>query len=113
MISSGQLALVRNDDLRDAIANWEGLLQDHEESQSLLVDEITLIYDPWLRTQTVFSRRGLQSQHFAPDYSGLMSSVRFENELLALVDRSQAIAREVQALKESAVSITRLLESEL
>jgi len=55
MISSGRLSLIRDDDLRAALAGWPQRLADHRESEDYVLAVIREQWVPWLTENTVLT----------------------------------------------------------
>ncbi len=109
LVGSGQLSLVLDATLRDRLANWRRLIEDHSDTQALLVREITEVYDPWLRSVVLLERRGHKARFVSADFAPAFDGFRLTSELIHVVDRTTVVLRELDRLRAETEGILELL----
>jgi len=90
LVSSGDLTLIRDHELREALARWAVLLEEHERIKVWFFDQWQTLHTPFLFEETVFTDIDSEYMGFqyppSPhpmDYGSLLRSRKFWN-LVAL-----------------------------
>ena len=120
LLGSGQLDLIQNVSLRDALAGWPARLEDLKEHElqdwGLAADRLSYLIAEYVPVADVWRGRlgGVQARsvHEA-DVEGLLRSRDFENLLGFRVAIKGGIRQDYQSLRAESERIVRLLRSEL
>ncbi len=110
LIASGQLSLISDKLLRAKLAQWNGLLDDHEAAQELLVTVLTNQYAPWLRSRVLVEADDLRSVRVKPDHDPLFEDFAFDNQLIQVVGGTERLLADLELLTVSAEEIVEMLE---
>ena len=110
LIASGQLSLISDKLLRAKLAQWNGLLDDHEAAQELLVTVLTNQYSPWLRSRVLMEEDDLRSVRVEPNFDPLFEDFGFDNQLILIVGGTGRLLAELEHLTASAEEIVEMLE---
>lgn len=86
IISSGQIHVIKNKELKKYLANWEGVLQDIKEDETWAIDARNTILLPYIYKHSNYvnisgvylSDRNISSG-FTGDYKAIYNSLEFEN----------------------------------
>lgn len=98
LITSGDLGLIRDSELRSLLASWPGQLEENAEDEAWVFKDVQETYTPFLNS--VLPARAIWSGGTGPhpDYSGIFGLQDFE-ELVAmraygaeiLIDENEAL----------------------
>lgn len=113
LVGSGQLSLILDGTLRARLADWRRLIEDHADTQALLVREITEVYDPWLRSVVLLERRGHKAPFVSADFGPAFDGFLLTSELINVVDRTTVVLRELARIRTETEEILLLLDGAL
>ncbi len=110
LMASGRLSLISDKLLRTKLAQWNGLLDDHEGTQELLLVVVAGQYDPWLRSRVLVEDDALRSVRFEANFDALFDDFRFDSHLITVMGRTGRVLGELERLTASAEEIIVMLE---
>ena len=85
-VSSGNITVIRDSELRVALANWPALVEDLNDVENLVTNLVFNQLVPWIRLQTAlpdgsFAEFGIPEARSETDFDLLSSSIVMENFL--------------------------------
>jgi hypothetical protein len=117
MISSGGLSLVRDADLRAALAGWPQRLADHHEAENYVLEIVRDQWVPWLTANSVLTDTwGRPTEGAAHPYdrarlTSVLADREFQNLVMGhdytcgfVLPESERLEREVDAILEALVT---------
>lgn len=120
MLASGQLALVRNDSIRIALAAWPGILERMRDTEKEMKSDVVTLFFPYVLQRiplvTVDSQVGyidMPPSRFERNYDTVLSDVQFENH----VENRWVMARYIldagSVVERHLDEIIRLIDAEI
>jgi len=121
MLGSGQLALIRNNRLRTAIAAWPGALSLLRETEDEMREDVIRVFYPYVVERmplvTMDHRVGFIDtpgpSRFPQDYATLLSDVVFENHVENRWVMARFILRDGERVRQLLDDVIRMTEVEL
>lgn len=121
MLGAGQLGLIRNDQLRAAVAGWPGALAVLRETEDEMRSDVVQGFYPYMTTRfplvTLDSSLGFidtpRPSRFPADYAALLSDVEFENHVENRWVMAKFILRDGEPVRKRLNDVLCLINSEL
>jgi hypothetical protein len=121
MLGSGQLVLIRNDELRAKIAAWPPALQRLRRTEDILMDEVIDEFYPYAVERIPLINLdvgagiivGQPRSKFERNYEAVLRDVQFENHVENRWYNGINILNRMEAIRAVEEEIIRLIEAEL
>ena len=122
LIASGELSIIRNQELRGLLASWPGRVSENAEDEEWVFRDVQSIYSPylnsviptrniWIQTPSLDAKLPRSPSH--PDYSVLFGQTDFENLVSMRAAGAAILIRENTDLREAVEQILELARLEL
>ena len=118
LIASGELSLIRDQDLRGLLASWPGQLEENAEDEAWVFKDVQDVYTPFLNralpTRDIWATGvELPTAEASPDYTAVLGGTEFESLVAMRAYGAGVLLEENQALLELIDEILELVRGDI